>query len=254
MAEEAMNVPFGSILVWTLVMKMASMFCGRDLNTSLCQMMEGFIRIIFLFWCLFVCFFWGGALLPKSMGIFWNWRPSAFFWTFRLFRWLPTNPWNSSWESEMSGLMHLRTHILPGILPPKWPHENFWMSCLSLLLHVGFWCDNIPLKYLWKPLKVFPFRVQKCPKMLFRQLHWTDSSQQQNTKKNLHISSIREDVSENDFSPPEWIDFSMRSVFQLNIVDPLNLEVRGRFKGAQLISTSWEKLKWSVDERSFLPL
>ena len=166
---------------------MASMFCGMDLKTSLCQMMEGFIRSIFLFWCLFV-FFGGGALLPKSMGIFWNWRPSAFFWTFRLFRWLPTNPWNSSWESEMSGLMHLRTHIMPGILPPKWPHENFWMSCLSFILVWQHSFEN-----LWKPK-----HVQKC---CFA--NWLNRFKPSTKhKKKLHIFSIREDVSEKEHGIP----------------------------------------------------
>lgn len=96
-----MNVPFGSILVWTSVTKMASMFCGRDLNKSLCQMMEGFIRII----CFFgVClFFFGGALLPKSMGIFWNWRLrvdelSAFSGGFqRIHETVPGNPKCQAW-------------------------------------------------------------------------------------------------------------------------------------------------------------
>ena len=162
-----MNVPFGSILVWSLVMKMASMFCGRDLNTSLCQMMTGFIRIIFLFWCLF--FFLGGGIAYVDGNLLELTTPR--WWTFRFFRWLPTNPWNSSWESEMSGLMHLRTHILPR---PKWPHENFWMSCLSFILVWQHSFEN-----LWKPK-----HVQKC---CFA--NWLNrfKPSTKTQKKNLHI-------------------------------------------------------------------
>lgn len=211
------------------------------------------------FWCLFVFFFGGHCCLSRweSFGI----DDSALM-NFPLFQVAS----NESMK-QFLGIRNVRldafahTHILPGILPPKWPHENFWMSCLSFIGSYWFWCDNIPLKTCGNPNMS---KNAVSPTSLNRFKPSTKRT------KTLHIFSIREDVSEKEhgiplvfsekndptydyFSPPEWIDFSMRSVFQLNIADPLNLEMRGRFKGTQLISTSWEKLRWSVDERSFLP-
>ena len=198
MAEEAMNVPFGSILVWSLVMKMASMFCGMDLNASLCQMMEGFIRFFFL---VFFFFFWGGHCCLsrwESFGI--DVLPRFFELSDcsggfqRIHETVPGNPKCQAWC------------ICAHTSCPAFSHRNGLMKISGwiawvLLLHTG----SGGTAFLWKPWETSKGFPLSCPKMSKNAVSPTSLNRLKPStkhKQTLHIFSIREDVSKKEHGIP----------------------------------------------------